>query len=368
MLILMLLVGTCFAGSSLLEQTAFQTGNLSSSLMMDVTRVGDRLVAVGERGIIIFSDDHGVNWSQAEVPVRVTLTAVTFPSPANGWAVGHGTVLLHSRDRGQSWDKVLDGSEINAMMVDSMAAVVKQKRLQLEQAAEDERTDLEYALEDAESNLIGLHETMSEGPIRPLMDVWFFNDQEGLIVGAFGIILRTSDGGESWLPLLDRIENPFGSHYYALAETRNAIFLFGEVGIMYRSLDKGQTWETLETVYDGSLFGAVGNPDNDCVAGFGLRGTVVSFCGENETWQYQEVGPGVALNAGVVLPDNKYAVAGLLGAVFVGDETLNNFSAVTTDFPGCLSIADAGDGHLVLAGLNGIRRITLDLDTEKKED
>ena len=360
---LLCLAGTCFAGD-LLEDTAFQTDKLTSSVLMDVTQAGERLVAVGERGIIIYSDDHGVKWTQAEVPVRETLTAVTFSSPGHGWAVGHGTIVLHSTDHGQSWDRVMDGSDINNLMVDSMEIVVSRKRQQLEEADELDIDDLQYDLEDAEANLRGMRQTQNEGPTKPLMDVMFFNDQEGLIVGALGFILRTADGGQTWTSLLDRIENPFGYHYYALAQTRGALFLFGEVGTMYRSLDKGQSWETLDMVYEGSLFGAVGDRESECVAAFGLRGTVVNSCDGGDNWQSQEVGPGAALNAGVILPDNQTLLAGMAGAVFVAKENLDNFQKLNTGFPGCLSAANAGDGHLVLVGLGGVHRVSL----EKEEN
>ncbi len=53
------------------------------------TKAGNRLVAVGERGIVLLSDDAGLNWKQVDVPVSVTLTGVQFVSPMKGWAIGH---------------------------------------------------------------------------------------------------------------------------------------------------------------------------------------------------------------------------------------------------------------------------------------
>ena len=39
-------------------------------LLLDVVLAGNRLVAVGDRGHILFSDDNGVSWTQAKVPSR----------------------------------------------------------------------------------------------------------------------------------------------------------------------------------------------------------------------------------------------------------------------------------------------------------
>src|SRR5881392_2872753 len=79
------------------------------SVLTAITRAGDRLVAVGERGIVIFSDDHGGRWQQAKVPVSVTLCAVRFIDKRQGWVVGHAGVVLATRDGGSSWSKQLDG-------------------------------------------------------------------------------------------------------------------------------------------------------------------------------------------------------------------------------------------------------------------
>ncbi len=54
----------------------------------------------GERGIVLLSDDAGVSWRQAKVPVSVSLTAVQFVDAEQGWAVGHLGVVLHTQDGG----------------------------------------------------------------------------------------------------------------------------------------------------------------------------------------------------------------------------------------------------------------------------
>ena len=74
-----------------------------------MARAGERLVAVGERGRIILSDDNGVTWRQVHSPTSVTLTHVTFATPVDGWAVGGMGIVLHSADGGLSWTKQLDG-------------------------------------------------------------------------------------------------------------------------------------------------------------------------------------------------------------------------------------------------------------------
>lgn len=354
------LVGAAHASGDLLEQKAFQTEKLTSSVMMDVARAGDRLVAVGERGIIMFSDDHGLSWSQAEVPVRVTLTAVTFTTPETGWAVGHDTVVLKSVDRGQSWTKELDGTEINDLMVSSMEGLLETLQQELETVDEQGREDLEWALDDANANLRGYLDTQREGPTKPLMDVWFTSQDEGLIVGAFGIILKTTDGGRTWRALLDRIENPMGYHFHAIARTSDSLFLFGEAGMMFRSDDQGENWQQLEAVYEGSLFGAVADFEGKCVAAVGLRGSLVSSCDNGGTWAYQQLGSEMALNAVALLPGNQYAIVGMPESIFIGQGSIEKFQELSVETSAVMSAVDAGDGHLLLVGLGGIHRQPFD--------
>ncbi|NIQ26341.1 MAG: hypothetical protein GTN88_07370, partial [Gammaproteobacteria bacterium] len=84
-------------------------------LLVDVARAGDRLVAVGEQGHIIFSDDNGTSWTHAAVPVSLMLTAATFPTAERGWAVGHEAIVLTSEDSGSTWSVALASEAIAAL-------------------------------------------------------------------------------------------------------------------------------------------------------------------------------------------------------------------------------------------------------------
>ena len=61
------------------------------------------------------------------------------------------------------------------------------------------------------------------------------------------------------MPLKDRIDNPDGMHLYGITESNGKLFVAGEVGVLFRSLDKGLTWEALESPYDGSFFSVFGS-------------------------------------------------------------------------------------------------------------
>jgi len=72
--------------------------------MLSATSAGKRIVAVGDHGTVLLSDDDGRTWRQAhDVPTRLMLTSVCFTDDMRGWAVGHWGVVLHTEDGGDSW-------------------------------------------------------------------------------------------------------------------------------------------------------------------------------------------------------------------------------------------------------------------------
>src|SRR4029079_5611384 len=86
-------------------------------LLNGLARAGQRIVAVGQRGHVLYSDDAGKSWKQATVPVSSDLVAVPFPDATHGWAVGHDGVVLHTDDAGVTWTRQLDGRGIGAVLV-----------------------------------------------------------------------------------------------------------------------------------------------------------------------------------------------------------------------------------------------------------
>ncbi len=337
-------------------------------MLMDVTKAGGRLVAVGERGHIIISDDHGKSWTQAEVPTSVTLTAVFFSTPKIGWVVGHDSVILYSCDAGETWVKQFGGNEVNEKVLNAVEELLACKEAELALASEAERAERELELEDVQFFLKDARMAVHEGPTRPFMDVWFKNEHEGLIVGSFGMIFRTDDGGETWTSLIERIENVQGFHYYGLTSTKGVLLLAGEAGILYSSIDDGRSWNRLESKYGGSLFGIVGEPSWSCAVAVGLGGNLVSTGDNGHTWQHKKPLSGTALNGGTVLSDGTLVIVGQAGVALLSRDGGITFTLLNTNFGRCMAVADSGDGHLVLVGPQGVRRVRIDVLTQKASE
>lgn len=279
------------------------------SLLLDGTRAGDRLVVVGERGHILLSDDNGSTWRQAEVPTRATLTAVAFPDPKQGWAVGHDAVILESVDAGETWS-------IRFMDV-----------------------DLEV----------------------PLLDIAFADQQTGFATGAYGLYMETIDGGRSWRRRPVDAEE-FHLNAIALppvAMDGGAALMAGEFGGLYRRAPGEVDWRPVAGPYDGSLFGALALGD-DVFLAFGLQGNVLRSADGGLTWTNIATGSTAGLMGGSVLDDGGVVLVGLLGTVLLSGDGGQSFRSVRRpDRAGLAAVVEAADGALILLGENGASRTDL---------
>ncbi len=207
------------------------------SLLVDIVRAGERLVAVGERGHVLYSDDSGQSWTQARVPVSVLLTAVWFADARHGWAVGHDGMVIASSDGGASWQLQRDGVAAQAELDRARAGSKRSARSRRWRAVAVTRQPSRRpasTLEEAEERLAE--------PVYapPLMDVWFADAGHGIAVGAYGSLLVTADGGRTWSDARARMDNPDELHYYAIAPGGGGrLLIVGESGIMFRSRDGG---------------------------------------------------------------------------------------------------------------------------------
>lgn len=347
--------------NDLLLTPAEKSDRASYSILMDVVKVDHRLVTVGERGHILYSEDACTSWVQADVPVSVNLTAVYFPSYEKGWAVGHDGVVLHTKDGGKTWVKQLDGVKINEMMHDQLRKMMNAKAELLENEAaglsQEERENLEMEMEDLDFFLSDAETSLEEGPVKPLMDVWFKNEKEGIVVGSFGMILATTDGGNTWQTLLDRIDNVDGYHYYGITRSGDDLFIAGEAGGLYRSTDFGSTWQRLSPPYEGSFFGITGDPAGGVVTAFGLRGSIYYSLDRGETWHPSDIGRKVSLSGGTFMSDGTICIVGVDGSVFKSSDMGKTYALLPQRFPGSITATEIKKGVITVVGLRGVTQV-----------
>ena len=192
----------------------------SKSLLLGLAYTGKHLIAIGERGNLIASND-GERWAQVIVPAQSTLTGLSFPDAEHGWAVGHDATILATKDHGRRWT-------------------------------------LQHF--DAEGG-------------KALLNVFFTDALKGYAVGTFGLFLVTNDGGNTWTELDAPAIRGESLHFNALTKLADGnLLLVGEAGMLGISSD-GSTWERLQSPYEGSFFGVVPFGPKGAIA-YGLRGNV----------------------------------------------------------------------------------------------
>ncbi|WP_432698088.1 YCF48-related protein [Marinobacterium sp. YM272] len=251
-----------------IELPALQTEAATQSLLLDITRVGDRIITVGERGHVLLSDDHGATWIQGQSPSRMQLNALTFVDDSVGWAVGEGGLIIRTDDGGKNWQRQYD-----------------------------------------------------DGLEGPFLDVLFRNNQEGFAVGVFNRMLHTDDGGESWDDWGEHVDNLDEWHLMAMAATgpsRDRIYIASEKGLVFRSTDQGESFEAIETGHQGTFHAIAarrGADGEDRIVMVGVGGVIYTSTDGGETWARIDSGTDLGLASVTWLDDGGLLAAGAGGVL-----------------------------------------------------
>jgi photosystem II stability/assembly factor-like uncharacterized protein len=272
--------------------------------LLAATRAGARIVAVGDHGVVLLSDDEGQSFRQARaVPSQALLTSVCFVDSQQGWIAGHDGVILHTRDGGETWNL--------------------------------QREDLDGD--------------------KPLFAVLFQDALHGFAVGLFGTAIRTADGGESWMPLTleDGPEND--RHLYAIfGDARFGLFVAGESGLIYRSDDGGTRWSAIRTGNPGSFWSGARLTDGTLLAA-GQRGHVYRSRDRGLSWSEVPSGTLASLTSVVPLAQGGVLITGLAGASLISTDGGRSFTVSLRDDRAPLTAAlTLRAGEPLLFGSGGV--------------
>ena len=290
------------------QKPAAIVANAVHAPMLAAARAGPRVVAVGEHGVVLLSDD-GKTFRQAKsVPTQALLTSICFADDKLGWAAGHDGVVIHTADGGDTW------------------------ALQHEDLASD----------------------------KPLFSIYFKDAQHGFAVGLFGTAIQTADGGHSWTPLA--VETGEGSdsdsgdhHLYAIfGDPAAALYIAGEAGLIYRSADGGSTWSTIKTSNPGSFWTGTRLKDGFLLAA-GERGHLFASRDQGASWTEIPSGTQESLTSIQQGEDGSILITGLAGTLLRSRDGGNSFAALSRPdrVPLNAALLSTQTGPLLFSG-NGI--------------
>jgi len=315
----------------------------TESLLLGVTRAGPRMVAVGEYGNIVLSDDDGKTWRQAKkVPSTVTLTSVAFIDDKTGWAVGHDTLILHTTDGGETWVKQFGGGESD----------------------------------------------------NALLSVFFKSPSHGWAVGAFNYTVETTDAGKTWVerktlmppppegtvaakPVDENIDptapkktvagagaaDPYAAatgdenHLNAMfaGPDPQTLFIAAEAGAVYRSLDGGVTWTKNLTGYVGSFWGGLTAKDGTIYL-TGMRGNIWHSKDKGATFTKLDTsGADQSIASGLQLKDGSFVFVGLGGQVLYSPDGVKYTLTYRPDRKGLNAVIE-DESQLFVFGEAGIQK------------
>lgn len=270
-------------------------------VLLSVARAGERLVAVGDRGIVLLSDDRGQHWREVRSGTDELLTEVIFTTPKDGWAVGQDATILHSIDGGANW--------------------------QTQHAKPGGDTALFSIAAVAPNHLIA--------------------------TGAYALAFETLDGAQWNTVSLPSMDEDY--HLNCVAARGEDVIMTGEAGHAF--LRHAGGWAAIPVPYDGSQFGCLAEPDGR-VYSFGLRGSLFSLAPGETKWQRIDTGISQSLFGGANLANGHVALVGGNGLVAIFDPASGALTKLHSGTGATLSgVVEAAGEKLIVTGDDGVHAI-----------
>lgn len=259
-----------------------------------------RVFIVGYGGKILETRDGGRTWVQHESGTTEALYKVRFVGDRRGWIVGQAGTILHTEDGGRTWTAQDSGT---SKYLFSVAALSSDRLIAVgEGATLVETSDGGKTWQSRRHKPTG--ETLTEEEKMLLQDpsfydIQFVDERNGIVVGEFGHILKTEDGGATWQEkqaslvgeeILSALDLPtfYGVHFASPTEG----IATGLSGHIARTSDGGKLWffddvgpgHASTPFFQGQIF-----VDGSGWA-VGAAGDVVRRQGMGGTWEKADIG------------------------------------------------------------------------------
>lgn len=267
---------------------------------------------VGYYGTILHSKDRGLTWEVQTSRTHEALFRVVFVDEKRGWVSGSYGTILHTRDSGRNWTFQSPSTKEHLFGLTFVSD-------RLGWAVGSQGTVLHT--EDGGDSWV--NRPVGEDVI--LNDVTFMGEKRGWAVGEFGRIYHTRDGGRSWVKQQSPIEVSFISGesrnlFRLLFPDSRAGWAFGLDGVILRT-QNGERWEVVRQdgvspeyakrhhLFSASVFGgkkwAVGE-----------RGTLLVAAIGDDHWKPAGLRiPPVTLNGIAFSPDGFGLIVGNRGLI-----------------------------------------------------
>lgn len=309
----------------------------------DVAHVGGNVfVTVGYDGRILRSEDNGQTWQEITPrPVDYSLNQVTFVEDY-GWAVGHNGSITHTRDGGKTWTLQQSGTTkalFSVSFADKLHGWVSGDESTLLWTDNGGET---WSVTRIEVSQVGLSEdTMLAVPDLIYYGIQFTDAQNGWMVGEYGNIRHTSDGGKTWdsqhESLLDELVEKGGSKdvmtlgafFRVLFTDPNNGMAVGAGGAVAVTDNGGKQWRWIsregekQDVPNIHLYNIVAPGQNGQLIAVGTNGLVLTSSNSGADWQTATIPGGVFtwINGLAFGEGGKGVLVGGKGLILLSDDS-----------------------------------------------
>lgn len=285
--------------------------------------------AVGNSGTILRTNDRGANWSTLQSGVNDNLYSVFFTDSLNGYSCGHNGVIIKTKNGGNQWDQCISNVSTKLFSVNFPSAEIG-----FIVGGEGTGGGNGFVLKtiDSGENWILLTDSLEES----FYSTDFTDTLIGYAAGNFSYIVKTEDGGNSWISL-DNQDNYNNLHIRSIKFINSQIgFTCDVYGNIMKTDNGGLSWINLNSNIDNALFSINTIKDSSiCVVGSG--GAIFVSSNLGNSFSNSQKGIGNNLSTINKIDDTHIFV--------VGDETIiktidggeNWETQITPELDGCIS-------------------------------
>jgi photosystem II stability/assembly factor-like uncharacterized protein len=218
----------------------------------------------------------------ASADVRQGLFSACFVDDDRGWAVGDLGRIFHTVDGAATWEIQSAGTKqafVATACVDSNHAWIAGQAGQMARTTDGGKTWTK----------------MESGTERQLLSIQFADARNGIAVGDFGTILRTVDGGDTWTTIPVPADTRLPEDMIGIVEPGDIVLyavsyadpqhlaVVGEFGVILTSADGGLTFQSRESPVESTLFGVFLGAGGKGWA-VGLEAVMLTTMDGGETW------------------------------------------------------------------------------------
>ncbi|MFH1023213.1 MAG: YCF48-related protein [Planctomycetota bacterium] len=296
---------------------------------------------VGRKGALFLTADGGQTWIKPKAPFpKADFHAVFFTDPDHGWIVGDtsdgpavterplpnkpktAATILRTSNGGKKWDRAW--AMTNYPLTD-FCVIGKDRVLAVSHSGGDKPDG------DLYTSVVAATRWAGDRMFRGMNAIRFFDERTGCMAGTRVVItvfpkpnnpryqepksriLRTTDGGATWKPIVHP-DLPGGGEILGLAVSGRTGWACGTKGILLRTEDAGATW-TAQTSAVTAALQDVFAVDGKVAWAAGEGGTLLRTENGGETWVKVPTGETDQINRVWFTSANRGIMVGAKGLV-----------------------------------------------------